>query len=86
MTTIVEDVQHIRKAMDSGPYGDDWLEIDQPTADHLMSNQRCRRDLWCNGEWYIADGYGKIIWHETKGDRWFVKPSFVVVEEAHEPS
>ncbi len=75
MTTVVQDMMHIRKAMDSGP-SKDWREVDQATAEHLMSNLRCYRDLWCNGEWYNAVGYGRVAWHETKGDKWFVSPWF----------
>lgn len=80
MTTVVEEVSHFRKLMDSGP-SNDWLEVDQSTADGLMSNLRCYRDCWNNGEWYSAVGYGRVVWHETEGDRWFVKPSFCTVEE-----
>lgn len=75
MTTTVQDLMFIRKLMDSEA-SHDWPQVDEQTANFLMGNLRCWRDLWCNGEWYIAKGYGRVVWHETKGDKWFVNPMF----------
>jgi hypothetical protein len=74
MTTTVQEVTVYRKLMDSGPVA--WPETDQATAERMMSNLRCYRESYANGEWYSAMGYGRVVWHETEGDRWFVSPWF----------
>jgi hypothetical protein len=75
MTTVVESIQVFRKLIDSGP-SKDWPETDQATAERMMGNLRCFRSAYSNGEWYVAIGYGRVVWHETEGDRWFVSPWF----------
>lgn len=75
MKTIVDEIHTIRKAMDTEG-GPDWHEVDQATAEHVMGNLRCYRDCWANGEHYCAVGYGRVAFHQTKGDRWFIHPRF----------